>query len=84
MQPRIIEVRQGILKKNDLLAAELRRRFREAGVFVVNLVSGPGAGKTELLQKTLTALHGRLRVAALVGDLATENDARRLRTHHIR
>ncbi|MCB9378877.1 MAG: hydrogenase nickel incorporation protein HypB [Holophagales bacterium] len=79
MQPRIVEVRQGILKKNDLLAAELRRRFREAGVFVVNLVSGPGAGKTELLEKTLAALRPRVRVAALVGDLATENDAERLR-----
>ena len=79
MQPRIVEVRQGILKKNDLLAAELRRRFQDAGVFVVNLVSGPGAGKTELLQQTLTALHGRSRVAALVGDLATERDADRLR-----
>jgi hydrogenase nickel incorporation protein HypB len=79
VQPRIVEVRQGILKKNDLLAAELRRRFRSAGVFVVNLVSGPGAGKTELLEKTLTALHPEARVAALVGDLATENDAARLR-----
>ena len=79
MTPRIIEVRQGILKKNDLLAAELRQRFRAAGVFVVNLVSGPGAGKTELLEKTLTALGARARVAALVGDLATENDAARLR-----
>lgn len=79
MQPRIVEVRQGILKKNDLLAAELRRRYREAGVFVVNLVSGPGAGKTELLEKTLAALGARARVAALVGDLATERDAERLR-----
>jgi hydrogenase nickel incorporation protein HypB len=79
MSPRIVEVRQGILKKNDLLAAELRRRFREAGVYVVNLVSGPGAGKTELLEKTLTALAAKTKVAALVGDLATENDAQRLR-----
>jgi hydrogenase nickel incorporation protein HypB len=78
-QPRIVEVRQGILKKNDLLAAELRRRYRDAGVFVVNLVSGPGAGKTELLEKTLTTLGQRARVAALVGDLATERDAERLR-----
>jgi hydrogenase nickel incorporation protein HypB len=79
LQPRIVEVRQGILKKNDLLAAELRRRYRDAGVFVVNLVSGPGAGKTELLEKTLAALGRRARVAALVGDLATERDAERLR-----
>jgi len=78
MQPRIVEVRQGVLKKNDLLAQELRRRFRAAGVYVVNLVSSPGAGKTALLERTLTELNPHCRVAALVGDLATDNDARRL------
>jgi hydrogenase nickel incorporation protein HypB len=79
MQPRIVEVRQGILKKNDLLAHELRAQFAAAGVRVVNIVSSPGAGKTTLLEKTLTGLAQRgLRVAALVGDLATDNDARRL------
>ncbi len=77
-EPRLVEVRKNILKQNDLNARELRRRFHEAGVFVVSLVSSPGAGKTTLLEKTLTALHQRHRVAALVGDLATENDAARL------
>jgi len=78
MQSRIVEVRQGILKKNDLLAHGLRQRFEAANLFVVNLVSSPGAGKTAFLQATLTALHARCRVAALVGDLATERDADRL------
>jgi hydrogenase nickel incorporation protein HypB len=78
MQPRIVEVRQGVLKKNDLLARSLRERFRAAGVYVVNLVSSPGAGKTALLERTLTELGSSCRVAALVGDLATDNDARRL------
>jgi hydrogenase nickel incorporation protein HypB len=77
-EPRLVEVRKNILKQNDLNARELRRRFHEAGVFVVSLVSGPGAGKTTLLEKTLAALVSRYRVAALVGDLATENDAARL------
>jgi hydrogenase nickel incorporation protein HypB len=77
-EPRLVEVRKNILKQNDLNARELRRRFHEAGVFVVSMVSSPGAGKTTLLEKTLTALHPRYRVAALVGDLATENDAARL------
>ena len=77
-EPRLVEVRKNILKQNDLVARELRRRFREAGVFVVSLVSSPGAGKTTLLERTLTLLHPRFRVAALVGDLATENDAARL------
>ncbi len=77
-QSRIVEVRQGILKKNDLLAHGLRQRFEASNLFVVNLVSSPGAGKTTFLQATLTALHARCRVAALVGDLATERDAERL------
>jgi hydrogenase nickel incorporation protein HypB len=75
---RIIEVRQNVLKQNDVIAHALRRRFHDAGVFVVSLVSSPGAGKTALLEKTLTLLRQRFRVAALVGDLATENDAVRL------
>jgi hydrogenase nickel incorporation protein HypB len=62
-----------------VLARELRDRFEKAGVFVVSMVSSPGAGKTALLEKTLGLLRQRgLRVAALVGDLATDNDAARL------
>jgi hydrogenase nickel incorporation protein HypB len=79
MTTRIVELRQGILKKNDELARELRSRFEAAGVLVLNLVSSPGTGKTEFLQKTLTALRlNGSRAAALVGDLETDNDARRL------
>jgi len=77
-QPRLVEVRQNVLKQNDLLARDLRRRFREAGVCVVSLVSSPGSGKTAFLEKTLTLLRPQYYVAALVGDLATENDAARL------
>jgi hydrogenase nickel incorporation protein HypB len=76
--PRLVEVRKNVLKQNDLMARALRERFREAGVLAVSLVSSPGSGKTAFLEKTLTLLHGRYRVAALVGDLATENDAARL------
>lgn len=76
--PRLVEVRQHLLKKNDLRARDLRSRFLDAGVFVVSLVSSPGAGKTAFLERTLTALAAGHRVAALVGDLATENDAVRL------
>src|ERR1700733_7680975 len=77
-QPRLIEVRKNVLKQNDLTARALRERFRAAGVFVVSLVSSPGSGKTMFLEKTLTLLREQCRVAALVGDLATENDAVRL------
>ena len=76
--PRLVQVRENILKRNDVLARELRQQFHKAEVFVVSLVSSPGAGKTEFLEKTLKLLAGDLRVAALVGDLATENDAERL------
>src|SRR3984957_12614825 len=76
--PRLVQVRQHVLKQNDAVARALRARFREAGVFVVSLVSSPGAGKTAFLEKTLGLLRDRYRVAALVGDLATDNDARRL------
>ncbi len=76
---RIVEVRAGILKRNDEIARELRARFEREGTFVVNLVSSPGAGKTTFLQHTLRALReGGARVAALVGDLETDNDAKRL------
>ncbi|HXM10456.1 MAG TPA: hydrogenase nickel incorporation protein HypB [Terriglobales bacterium] len=77
-QPRLVEVRKNVLKQNDLVARALREQFRAAGVFVVSLVSGPGSGKTMFLEKTLTLLRQSYRVAALVGDLATENDAIRL------
>ena len=76
--PRIVEVRQNVLKRNDEVARALRQQFIEAGVFVVSLVSSPGAGKTALLEKTLTLLKPQYRPAALVGDLATDNDATRL------
>src|SRR5246127_5021937 len=76
--PRLVEVRKNVLKKNDVCARALRERFQAAGVFVISLVSSPGSGKTAFLEKTLTVLRKDYRVAALVGDLATENDALRL------
>jgi hydrogenase nickel incorporation protein HypB len=73
-----VVVRKNVLKQNDVIARALRERFREAVVLAVSLVSSPGSGKTAFLEKTLTLLHSRYNVAALVGDLATENDAARL------
>ncbi len=80
MKPRVLEVRTRILKKNDELARDMRAAFASRGVFVPNLVSSPGSGKTELLTRTLDHLKTAYRVAAVVGDLATENDANRLAT----
>ncbi|MBU6350263.1 MAG: hydrogenase nickel incorporation protein HypB [Chloroflexi bacterium] len=79
MPPRILELRQSLLEKNDQLARALRSRFLAAGLLAVNLVSSPGAGKTALLEVTLTRMRSQgWRVAALVGDLATTHDAQRL------
>ena len=77
-EPRLVEVRRNVLKQNDVIARALREQFRADGVFVVSLVSSPGSGKTTFLEKTLTQLQPRYQVAALVGDLATDNDAARL------
>jgi len=77
-EPRLVEVRRNVLKKNDLAAAGLRQDFRNAGISVISLVSSPGSGKTAFLERTLTELQPQYRVAALVGDLATDNDAARL------
>lgn len=76
---RILELRRNVLNKNDELARRLRERFLAAGLTVMNWVSSPGTGKTELLERTLRGLReSGLRPAALVGDLETDNDARRL------
>lgn len=77
-RPRLVEVREKVLKQNDLLARALREKFQLAGVCVMSLVSSPGSGKTMLLETLLRRIASEYRVAALVGDLATENDAARL------
>ena len=78
MNTRIVEVRAKVLKQNDLLARALRDRFHQASTCVISLVSSRGSGKTAFLEKLLSGLACDYRVAALVGDLATENDAARL------
>ncbi len=78
MSTRMVEVRAKVLKQNDLLARILRDRFQTEGTCAVGLVSSPGSGKTAFLEKLLGGLALEYRVAALVGDLATDNDAARL------
>jgi hydrogenase nickel incorporation protein HypB len=78
IEPRLVEVRRQVLSKNDAAAGLLRRRFQDSGVCVISLVSSPGSGKTALLERILTLMRENFRVAALVGDLATDNDAARL------
>src|SRR5262249_4019921 len=76
--PRLLEIRKNVLKQNDVVARALRDRFRDQGIFVLSLVSSPGTGKTAFLESALRRLRSRFRVAARVGDLATNNDAARL------
>jgi hydrogenase nickel incorporation protein HypB len=71
-------VREGILAKNDRIAERNRGYFAAKGVFVLNLLSSPGSGKTTLIERMAADLKGRLRLGVVVGDLATDNDARRL------
>jgi hydrogenase nickel incorporation protein HypB len=73
-----VEIDKAILGQNAKFADENRRRFRDAGLMVLNLVSSPGSGKTALLERTLAELRDQIRLGVHVGDLRTDNDARRL------
>jgi hydrogenase nickel incorporation protein HypB len=73
-----IPLERKVLNENDRIAAGLRERFHERGVFCLNLISSPGSGKTSLLERTLEGFDKSRRVAVLTGDIQTDNDARRL------
>jgi hydrogenase nickel incorporation protein HypB len=72
-----IPIVENILNANDRLAQENRTRIDSAGVFSINIMASPGAGKTSLIEKTLPLLKGKLRVATVDGDIATSIDADR-------
>jgi hydrogenase nickel incorporation protein HypB len=82
-EAKTIEVHASLLARNQRLADQNRGLFRAAGLGVLNLVSSPGSGKTLLIERTVRDLAGRLRAGVIVGDLATENDANRLRQHGV-
>jgi hydrogenase nickel incorporation protein HypB len=75
--PKRVAVVENILSANDRLAQENRLRLDKAGLFAVNLMASPGAGKTSLIEQTLPRLTGSLRVAVVDGDIATSLDADR-------
>ena len=77
---RTVQVQEAILAKNDRLAERNRGYFQAKNLLVLNVLSSPGSGKTALIQRTITELGDRLRTGVIVGDLATENDANRLRS----
>jgi hydrogenase nickel incorporation protein HypB len=81
MAVRTIDVRERVMARNDELAADVRRRLRDAGVLTYNLVSSPGSGKTMLLERTLADLGDELAISVVTGDVQTQNDADRLARH---
>ncbi|BEU88523.1 hydrogenase nickel incorporation protein HypB [Selenomonas sp. TAMA-11512] len=76
-----VRVMENILGKNDRVAGENEALFNEKKLFVLNLMGSPGAGKTSLLECTLEALKGELRLAVIEGDLFTDKDAKRIEAH---
>lgn len=78
-----VRVMRGLMENNDLQARHNREHFDRYGVLCVNLMSSPGAGKTQLLEATADALAGKYSIAVIEGDLETENDAMRLRARGI-
>jgi hydrogenase nickel incorporation protein HypB len=78
-----INVLHGLLDENDHTARHNREHFNAHGVMAINLMSSPGAGKTALLEATIKALGDEFRIAVIEGDLETENDAERIRSHGV-
>jgi hydrogenase nickel incorporation protein HypB len=83
MHMKSAEVKKKILAANEAAAQALRDRFTSVGTLVLDLISSPGSGKTALLEATACHLGGGLRIGAVVGDVATELDAERLRAAHL-
>jgi len=75
-----VPVVRNILQANERIAAENRRRFDQTGIYVLNLMSSPGAGKTSLLEKTIEGLSGRVGIAVIEGDLQSSYDAERIQS----
>jgi len=77
--PKRIRLAKRVVSESDRLASQLVERFQKARVFVANLMSSPGSGKTSLLEETARRMAGELRMAVIEGDLATDRDAQRIR-----
>ena len=73
-----VPVVRNILEANERLAEDNRRVFRQAGLLVINLMSGPGAGKTSLLERTIEELQDEIRIGVIEGDIQSSYDAERI------
>jgi hydrogenase nickel incorporation protein HypB len=79
----IITIERKVLEKNDQIAVGNRRLFQEHGIYALNLVSSPGAGKTSILEKTFQELRGEMKFAVIEGDVQTDLDARRVSQYDV-
>ena len=75
---RILEIKQSVFKNNDEQAAKLRRELKEKGVFLLNLMSSPGAGKTTTLKATIAALKDKVKIGVMEADIDSDVDAKRI------
>ena len=78
-----ISLVRNVLEANERIARENKRLFDESGVLVINLMSGPGAGKTSLLERTIQALKDKIRMGVVEGDIQTSKDAERIASFNI-
>jgi hydrogenase nickel incorporation protein HypB len=79
----VITVERKVLEKNDDIARLNRAAFTERGIFVLNLVSSPGSGKTSILEKTCEALRETMKIAVIEGDVQTDLDAQRVAAYGV-
>lgn len=78
-----IVLNKKVLAKNDAIAGENRQRLKEQGIFTINMISAPGAGKTSIVEKTVELIKGRRKPAVIVGDIQTDLDTQRLLVYGI-
>ncbi len=79
----VITIERKVLEKNDEVARQNRELFADHGIFVINMVSSPGAGKTSILERTLETLRDTLKIAVIEGDVQTDLDARRVAKYNV-
>jgi hydrogenase nickel incorporation protein HypB len=83
MAVKTLNVNEDILGANDMLAENLRGRFEASKVFVMNLMSSPGAGKTSVILKIIEALSGKHKIGVIEGDIASDVDARKIQKTNV-
>jgi len=79
----VITIERKVLEKNDQIAQRNRELFARHGIFVFNLVSSPGSGKTSILERTLEHLNGKVKIAVIEGDVQTDLDAQRIARYNV-